>query len=449
MDRKKLAGYEILGKLGEGGMGVVYRARDTTLDRLLAIKVIPPERLGPQGKGRFLREARICSRINHPNIVTVYTAGEEDGYPFMAMELLEGQTLREIIDEGPVPWEKALRWIVDILDALERFHREGIVHRDLKPENIMVTPDGVVKLMDFGIAHIPTSETLTMEGTTVGTVFYMSPEQVLGKKADVRSDIFSIGAVLYQMLTGAYPFEGEHPMATMYSITNESPEPTENFVQNLPEGLATILDHALEKDPHERFPDAGSMKNALLDLLQVEELARTQVSKADRRRTYILRIVLLTALLLAVAIIIIAQLFQGRGVEGNRALAKHHNQLAQNHERAGKIKEAELEYRNAIIADPEWEVPWNNLGMLAIGKGDLPEADSLLNRAISIKPDYAAVLYNLGTVRWDRNDFESAVRLFGAALKADPSFILAYNNLGALLLELDRAEDARAVLDMG
>ena len=218
MANKEIAGYEILGSLGEGGMGHVYRARDTTLQRDLALKVIRPESLTAVGKERFLREARACSRINHPNIITVYAAGEENGHPYMAMEFISGKTLRDIIDESPVTWQQAVRWVVDIADALSRLHQEGIVHRDLKPENVMVTEDGLVKLMDFGIAHIASSSTLTMEGTSLGTVFYMSPEQAAGKKADARSDIFSLGTVLYEMLTGEFAFKGEHPMAVMYSI---------------------------------------------------------------------------------------------------------------------------------------------------------------------------------------------------------------------------------------
>ncbi len=197
MERKTIAGYTIDSTLGEGGMGVVYRAVDPTLDRPLAIKVIKRKNLSATAKERFLREARASSRLNHPNIVTVYAAGEEDGHPYLAMEYVEGRTLRDVIDEGPIAWDQATLWIADILDALSRLHENGIIHRDLKPENIMVTGDGVVKLMDFGIAHMAAGDTLTQEGTTLGTVYYMSPEQAAGKRptrgaTSSRSPRFSI-----------------------------------------------------------------------------------------------------------------------------------------------------------------------------------------------------------------------------------------------------------------
>ncbi|HEU4364430.1 MAG TPA: serine/threonine-protein kinase, partial [Candidatus Krumholzibacteria bacterium] len=163
MEHKRLGGYELRDVLGEGGMGTVYRAHDPTLDRPAAVKVIRATSLSAEGKERFLREARACSKINHPNIITVYAAGEEDGAPYMAMELIEGNTLRAIMEKGPIDWRTATRWVVQLLDALQRLHAEGIVHRDLKPENIMVTREGVIKLMDFGLAHLTSQTALTQE----------------------------------------------------------------------------------------------------------------------------------------------------------------------------------------------------------------------------------------------------------------------------------------------
>ncbi len=449
MEKRNIAGYEIQDMIGEGGMGIVYRAWDPTLSRTLAVKVIRRENLGPQGKERFLREARACSSINHSNIVTVYAAGEEDGCLYLAMEFLDGRTLREIIDQGPIPWEQALKWLIDILDALDRLHQEGIVHRDLKPENIMITTDGVVKLMDFGIARITTVETITMEQSTLGTVFYMSPEQVAGKKVDPRSDLFSIGIILYQMLSGVLPFRGEHPMAIMYSITNEIPSPIEDFTVALPEELKSIIDQTLEKDPTSRFPDAGSLRNALVDLIKAKETAYTQVLPVSRKRTLFTRIIVPAALLCAIGIMITSLVFKGRGPKGDRATAERHNQLAIDYEQEGNIDEAKVEYRNAIIADPEWAVPWNNLAHIALGEGNLAEADSLLRKAVSIKHDYVAALYNLGSVLWDQNDVTNAEKYFRTAIESDSSFIGSYNNLGALLVSIGRVEDAAEILDIG
>ena len=444
MEKKTFAGYEIREKLGEGGMGIVYLAHDATLDRPLAIKVIRPHGLGAAGKERFLHEARACSAISHPNIVTVYAAGEEDGDLYLAMELLEGKTLTEIIGESPVPWEQAVRWTIDLLDALSRLHEAGVVHRDLKPENVMVSPDGEVKLMDFGIARLTASETITVDGTTMGTVFYMSPEQAAGIKVDPRSDIFSLGIVLYQMLSGELPFPGDHPMVVMYSITNEQPRSLADFEIELPEELAQVLEQALEKKPENRFPDAGAFRDALAGLIRTGE---TDLKPAPRK-SLLTRVVLPVAVI-ATAVVILILVFGGRGPKGDRDLALQHNERAVSLQDQGETGEAKVEFRNAIIADPGWEMPWNNLANIAITEGKLDEADSLYREAIARKADYTAALYNLADVRWKLNDFEGAEKHLRSAIETESSFLEGYNNLGRLLIELKRFDEAAAVLDDG
>jgi serine/threonine-protein kinase len=446
MTNKTIAGYTILETLGEGGMGVVHRAVDPTLDRTLAVKVIRTASLNAAARERFLREAKATSRLNHPNIVTVYAAGEEDGCPYIAMEFVEGRTLRQIIDEGPIPWEQAVEWIRDILDALHRLHEEGIVHRDLKPENIMVTGDGTVKLMDFGIARMSSSETLTQDGTTLGTVYYMSPEQASGKKTDARSDLFSIAAVLYQMITGEFPFEGEHPMAVMYSITNANPKPLSRHAVETPENLQTILDRALQKNRADRYSDAGVFRDELNNLLP--GTARYG-APAVPRRTRLLRILGGGLVVAFLAVFVFWMGTRGGSQESNRDLAIQHNELGQGYQDDGEIAAAADEYRRAILADPGYKHPWNNLAMLAMSEGDLEEADSLLRRAIEIEPRFATALYNLGTVRWDLKDYGGAEEFYLGSIEADSTLIGGYNNLGALLLERDRPDDARDVLDRG
>jgi tetratricopeptide (TPR) repeat protein len=441
MDRTKIADYEILGTLGEGGMGIVYRARDATLDREIAIKVIRPAALGENAAERFIREAKACSRINHPNIVTVYAAGEDGGTPYLAMELLHGENMRSIVSRGAVPWKEAVEWTAGILDALARLHAEGIVHRDLKPENIIVTDGGIAKLMDFGIARMSASGTLTVDGATLGTAHYMSPEQVQGKKVDARSDLFSIGSLLYELVTGEAAFPGEHPLAAMYSITNESPKALEETVAGLPAGLQEVLNRALEKDPDARYPDAGAFRDALLAIARPAALEGKTSAAARRSR----KLFAGAALVAAAAIVVFA--FWSREPKGDRPLAMRHNQRAQEYEDAGKTSEAEIEYGKAIIADRRWEVPLNNLAMIAMGKGNLAEADSLLGRAVSIKPDYVGALYNLGTVRWALRDSTGAEDRYRKAIRADSTFFEAYNNLGALLIGRGRAAEAAAVLD--
>ena len=211
----RLGAYEILALLGSGGMGEVYRARDTRLDRIVAIKVLPASvAADPDRRQRFDREARTISSLTHPHVCTLHDVGHEDRIAYLVMELLEGQTLAERLTRGALPLEQALQYAIEILDALDGAHRHGIVHRDLKPANVMLTKAGV-KLLDFGIAKVvapgaaTAAATLTAEGTLLGTPQYMAPEQLEGRDADVRIDLFAFGAVLYEMLTGHRAFPGE------------------------------------------------------------------------------------------------------------------------------------------------------------------------------------------------------------------------------------------------
>jgi tetratricopeptide (TPR) repeat protein/predicted Ser/Thr protein kinase len=451
MDKKTIAGYTIEETLGEGGMGVVYRAVDPTLDRRLALKVIRRATLSAAAKERFLREARAASRLNHPNIVTVYAAGEEDGYPYLAMEFVEGRTLRALIDESPIPWDQAVQWTVQILDALHHLHQEGIIHRDLKPENIMVTADGIAKLMDFGVAHVSQSETLTQEGAIVGTVYYMSPEQATGKKADPRSDVFSMGAVFHQMITGEFPFPGEHPMSVMYSITNVPPKRLEEYSIEVPEGLQAVVDKAMEKNRDARYPDAAAFRDALTEVRERALGLGASPVQPPSLRTRIFQIGIPAVIVVAA---VLAFVFFGRGgaPKYDRASAARNNELGQVAELKGSRDEARAKYLLATEADPTYSIAWNNLGMLAMGERNFEEADTYLRRAVAADSLNAAALYNLAEVRWELNDLAGAEAYFRASIRADSMQVAvynSYNNLGALLLAQGRAEEAVRVLDQG
>jgi len=449
MDLDSIAGYKIEGILGEGGMGTVYRARDNTLERTLALKVIKSGGLGPDGYERFLREARACSRINHPNIVTVYSAGEENGRPYLAMELLQGKTLAQVLDEGSIPWEKALFWVYSILDAIDELHKEGIIHRDLKPDNMMITRNGNVKLMDFGIARLAESATLTQEGAVMGTAFYMSPEQVRGEKVDLRSDIFAMGCVLYQLLTGEVPFPGEQPLAVMYRIQNESPKPLSDFPRKFPEQLQNTVMQALDKDAGRRFKDAASFQSALAGIMKEEGIPFAQSAAPGQRSVLSLKLIIPVA----VSIVVFAVFFSGvlrRETHGNDPeKAIQYNELGQKMQSNGDRSGAEDYYRKAIIADGNYALPWNNLGILAYARGDLAEADSCYLKAISIDSTYTVAMLNLATLRWDKNDFAVAEDFFKDAIRTDPSFVNAYNNYGAFLLQMNRAKEALEIIDSG
>ena len=244
--------YTILEKLGEGGMGVVYKAQDTNLDRPVALKFLPPTlSASEQDKARFVQEAKAAAALNHPNICTIYGIEEHDGQTFIAMELVEGQSLREKKQSFSV--KQAVDIGIQIADGLAAAHEKGIVHRDIKPENIMIRKDGIVQIMDFGLAKLRGASRLTKEGSTVGTVGYMSPEQVQGQETDHRTDIFSLGVILYEMLAGQSPFKGVHETAILYEIVNVDPIPISSLKQDIDPELDAIILECLAKEPSERY----------------------------------------------------------------------------------------------------------------------------------------------------------------------------------------------------
>ena len=281
---RNIAHYEILETLGQGGMGFVYKARDTQLDRLVAVKVLTPDTVAnSERKLRFVQEAKAASALNHPNIVTIYNIGHEDGVDFIAMEYIDGRTLDKAIPRGGLKTAELLKYGIQIADALARAHSAGIVHRDLKPGNIMITGDGQVKLVDFGLAklsdlHEASDSELTRsaspeteEGRILGTVCYMSPEQAEARKADARSDIFSVGAVLYEMATGKRAFLGRSKISTLAAILQSDPKPAAELRSGMPRELARIIERCLRKDPAWRFQSALDLKISLADLLHEVE----------------------------------------------------------------------------------------------------------------------------------------------------------------------------------
>jgi len=273
--------YLIEGPLGKGGMGVVYRARDTRLGRPVAIKILSGAIIKDRsGLERFRREARAISALNHPNVCTVYDVGEQEDRPYLVMELMEGQTLKERIAAQPFSNEQLLAIMIPILDALEAAHAVGIVHRDIKPANIFLCRQGTVKILDFGLAKSAgtesaarsgIAETLTVPGTTVGTISYMSPEQVRGGTVDARSDVFSCGVVLYLMATRTLPFSGDGWTGTLQAVLNLAPRPARELTPDLLPEIERVIDRALEKDPQARYQSAADMRAELLRAKRILE----------------------------------------------------------------------------------------------------------------------------------------------------------------------------------
>jgi serine/threonine protein kinase/tetratricopeptide (TPR) repeat protein len=300
---KTVSHYRILEKLGEGGMGVVYKAEDTKLHRFVALKFLPPNVKDDEAAQRFANEAHAVSALDHPNICSIYEIDQTpDGQMFIAMPCYEGASLQEMIKKGPLALDEAVGIAGQIAKGLAKAHERGIVHRDVKPGNILVTGDGLAKVVDFGLAKLANQARLTRVGTTVGTIMYMSPEQAQGGEADERSDIWSLGIVLYEMATGRPPFEGEHEQAIIYSILNQTPEPVGPLVPGASKDLERILAKALAKKSSERYQKMSEMATDLellkngLDMKSKTSAARARSALRPRVLIGLAAIIIVSAL---------------------------------------------------------------------------------------------------------------------------------------------------------
>ena len=320
--------YEILDKLGEGAMGVVYRARDSAIGRIVALKMLSAE-LGAEEElhQRFQREAEAIGRLNHPNVVTVYDLGHADGQLYMAMELLEGDDLRSLIDaRADIPLADRVRILKQICDGLGYAHSRGVVHRDVKPANIHVSAAGKVKILDFGLARVAARETITRRGVILGTPDYMAPEQATGKPVDRRSDIFSAGAVFYEFLTYEKPFKGKTLHAVLYQIIQDEPDPLLTVNPEVPVRLAAVVHGMLRKDPDQRY---ASLDDVGRELAAIHDALRRSRSRSALPRP------------------------SGPPSEEARGVVRDHVGRARAHLEAGRNAEAIREAAEALANDPD------------------------------------------------------------------------------------------------
>lgn len=272
--------FQIQAVLGRGGMGEVYKAFDPTLQRIVAVKTIRPDIDRPEYLERMMREAQACARLSHPNIVTVYEAGQVDGVVFIAMEFLQGQNLADALDNKALSFEEKLRILIRVLEALQHAHALDVVHRDIKPSNIHIQSDGTIKLVDFGLARVLTADTLTASGNVLGTPHYASPEQLKGETIDRRSDIYSVGVMAYEMLAGRRPFEpdNESISSVIIKVISEPAKPMDTDLSRMLPDIETIVSKALAKTPNERYQSADDMRRALVAFL---DSSRTRLSTIE------------------------------------------------------------------------------------------------------------------------------------------------------------------------
>lgn len=296
--------YEIVRELGKGSMGVVYQAHDPQIGREIALKVLRPDRVSSEDfVQRFLKEARAIGRMQHPHIVTVYDVGEDQGTVYIAMEFLEGVPLNAYVRENSPGPEEIVNMGIQVAESLDYAHRRGIVHRDIKPQNIMVAPGGIVKLTDFGIAHVedPEASHQTQAGEILGTPNFMSPEQVMGKKVDGRSDLYSLGVILYELASGTRPFKGDNLAAIFHAITSETPKKPHELNPGFPPALSEIIMKCLNKAPEERFADGNELSDALRAFLKSQEPA--PVPAVQEKKPVALIIAAAVAVLIVAAVI--------------------------------------------------------------------------------------------------------------------------------------------------
>ncbi len=528
MEGRRLHHYEILARLGAGGMGEVWRAHDTRLDRDVAVKILRSDRSASLiEQERFLREARAASALIHPNIITVHEIDSAEGTDFIVMEYVRGESLADIIARGTLAFRQAVSYAIQICDALQAAHEAGVIHRDLKPGNIMVTPTGLVKVLDFGLAKRatdstraaddPTEVALTVAGIAIGTPAYMSPEQAVGDPVDQRTDLFSFGVLLYQMLTGVLPFQGATSLTVRRQIVHEPAPPVRDLAPRVPRALADVVERCLAKEPSDRYQNAttlgADLRAAMAHLDEsahaspIATAAVTRVDVADigvtrqgKRRSPWALATLGTLVVIALAVgtrslwlpnarsaapkaepdpnanVPAAELtrrateqlhFYYR--EGNVQNAIQQLELALQQKSPYPLAEARLSLaywrQNEISPDPHWqrqalahaEAAVRGDSQLALSHiahgaalsidGDLDQAAAAYDQASTLDPANSELLWRLGDLAVARRDPASAERLYVRAVESAPEEWVPQARLGAFYYRQGQYQGALAAFE--
>jgi len=443
---KTISHYKIIEKLGGGGMGVVYKAKDTNLDRTVALKFLPPHLLADkEAEKRFISEAKAASAFDHPNICTIHDIGKtDDDQLFIAMAFYDGETLKKKIEKGPIKIEDAIDTISQVAEGLKRAHKKGIAHRDIKPANIFITSEGIVKILDFGLAKTSGEPSITKLGSTVGTVSYMSPEQTRGDNIDHRTDIWSLGVVLYQMLSGSLPFQGDYDQAIIYSILNEEPA----LLNTLPKDLEDILNKSLQKNPDDRYDNLNEMLDDLKKVNRAEAhqpKVDTSVMKRKQQTIIVSSIVVSILAFIIVYFVFIYDLESGESSVERKMLVV-------------------LPFKNLGLQEDEYftdgiteEITSRLSEIKQLGIIGRTSADLYKNTEKSINQigDELGVDYLLeGSVRWEKvPDSESRIRVTPQLIKVSDGTHLWTKRYDAILesvfdLQSDIAEKVANALDI-
>lgn len=410
--------YDIIGPLGAGGMGLVFRARDTRLGREVALKTLPPESLDdPARLQRFEQEARAASALNHPNVLAVFDVGREGGTPFLVTELLAGETLRERIKQGPMPTRKVIELAMQVAHGLAAVHEKGIVHRDLKPDNLFITRDGQAKILDFGVARSTESATpptgtlpLTQSGAVMGTAGYMAPEQVRGRVADARSDIFALGAIIYECLTGKMAFPGETPVERGYAILNAEPAEFSTPGTTTSPALVRVMRRCLEKSPDQRFQHARDLVFALEAVTDVS--GQSPIVTGPRSRA---RVGLLSALWVAVVLLFIAFVWMWQSRD---------EALDAIREGAAAPVSRRVSFRNGSIHNARFTADGRGLVYSAQFEEEPPRTYVAILDSPEIRPVSA-----LGTTFFDVSPKDEIVTGAAPELKGEAGYVLSKSSL--------------------
>ncbi len=437
--KKTISHYQILEQIGKGGMGIVYKANDLKLERTVAIKVLTPEAMSDAvSLERFLREARAAAKLNHPNITTIYAIEEVEDTIFIAMEYILGPTLSQLMGERSLTLEQILDIAIQIAQGLEEAHRQNVIHRDIKPDNIMRSETGRIKIMDFGLAKIRGQSRLTRDGFSMGTIDYMSPEQINHEhehEVDQRSDLFSYGTLLYEMITGNLPFKGDHDWAVLYAILNNEPEPiAENII---PKVFETLVFKCLKKNPQQRYQSSQEIIRDLIGIQQ--QYFRTQPLPISRRLNW-----WWVSAIGGLILLIIAGLFLWGPFAGPspKTLNNQAVELLKQHQ----FSLAKSKLHAAIQRDSAFSSAWSNLAMAFYFENQIDSTIYFAAQALKTDSTNVIAYSILGRAYELQEQFEQAIQIYRQAIKRDSLFIEAYINAGSLLIMQDQMEPALTLL---